>query len=53
VEVSLDVIWLVNEHGNYEQTTDRDFLLKYFEPIEISDKSDFYGSGKSRFERLP
>jgi len=47
------VIWLVDEHGNYEQTTDRDFLLKYFEPIEISDESDFYGSGKSRFERLP
>jgi|SRR5260370_1920889 len=26
----LDCIWLVNEEGEYEQTTDRKFLLKYF-----------------------
>src|SRR4029077_6880782 len=25
----LDCIWLVNENGKYEQTTDRDFLVKY------------------------
>jgi hypothetical protein len=36
----LDVIWLVNERGQYEQSTDRDFRLKYFEPVEISDESD-------------
>jgi hypothetical protein len=27
----LDCIWLVNENGEYEQTTDRKFLLKYFD----------------------
>ena len=27
----LDTIWLVDELGKYEQTTDRDFLLKYFQ----------------------
>ena len=29
-------IWLVNENGKYEQTTDRDFLLKYFEIERLS-----------------
>ena len=33
-----DCIWLVNEKGEYEQTTDRAFLLKYFDPLEISDE---------------
>jgi hypothetical protein len=27
----LNCIWLVNENGEYEQTTDREFLLKYSE----------------------
>lgn len=48
----LDVIWLVNESGRYEQTTDRSFLLKYFEPIQISDESDLYGERKPQFEAL-
>jgi hypothetical protein len=48
----LDVIWLVNEQGKYEQTTNRDFLIKYFEPIEISDETDLYGAGKPQFESL-
>lgn len=49
----LAVIWLVNEHGTYEQTTDREYLVRYFEPIEISDETDLYGDGKAPFERLP
>lgn len=48
----LDVIWLVNEEGKYEQTTDREFLVEYFEPIEISDESNFYGEGKPQFGPL-
>jgi hypothetical protein len=48
----LDVIWLVNEKGEYEQTTDRDFLIKYFEPIEISNETDLYGPDKPDFPRL-
>lgn len=48
----LDVIWLVNENGEYEQTTDRAFLLKYFEPIEISDETDLYGARKPNFKPL-
>lgn len=41
-----DCIWLVNEKGEYEQTTDREYVLKYFEPLEISEETDFYGDGK-------
>ena len=48
----LDVVWLVNEQGKYEQTTNRDFLLKYFEPIEISNETNLYGIGKPQFEPL-
>src|SRR6516165_8570173 len=32
----LDCIWLVNEDGEYEQTTDRESLLKYFEIERLS-----------------
>jgi hypothetical protein len=31
----LDCIWLVDEDGEYEQTTDRESLLKYFENAVI------------------
>jgi hypothetical protein len=48
----LDVIWLVNERGKYEQTTDRDFLIKYFEPIEISAETDLYGKEKPPFKSI-
>jgi hypothetical protein len=48
----LDVIWLVNQQGKYEQTTDREFLVKDFEPIEISDETDLYGTGKPQFGPL-
>lgn len=48
----IEVIWLVNEQGKYEQTTDREFLLKYFEPVKISDESDLYGSARPQMRRL-
>ena len=48
----LDCIWLVNEDGEYEQTTDRDFLLKYFEIEQLSDERNFYGVGKRRLAKL-
>jgi len=48
----LDCIWLVNESGKYEQATDRDFLLKYFEIERLSDEKNFYGTGKRRLTRL-
>jgi len=48
----LDCIWLVNDNGEYEQTTDREFLLKYFEIERLSDETNFYGTGKRRLAKL-
>jgi len=48
----LDCIWLVNEDGKYEQTTDRTFLLKYFDVDRLSQETNFYGRGKRRFGKL-
>ena len=39
----LDCIWLVNEGGKYEQATDREFLLKYFEIERLSNEKSLYG----------
>ena len=38
----LDCIWLVNESGKYEQTTDREFLLTYFRIERPSDEKNLY-----------
>jgi hypothetical protein len=48
----LDCIWLVNESGKYEQTIDREFLLKYFRIERLSNESNFYGTGKRRLAKL-
>jgi hypothetical protein len=48
----LDCIWLVNEDGKYEQTTDRKFLLKYFEVELLSEERNFYGRGKRRLGKI-
>lgn len=37
----LDCIWLVNEDGEYEQTADRKFLLKYFDIERLSREKRF------------
>jgi hypothetical protein len=48
----LDCIWLVNEEGTYEQTTDRKVLLKYFDVEHWSGEKKFYGQGKRRLGRI-
>jgi hypothetical protein len=48
----LDCIWLVNESGKYEQSTDREFLLKYFRIERLSNETNFYGVGKRRLAKL-
>ena len=47
-EEGLDCIWLVNEEGEYERTTDRKFLLKYFDVEHWSGEKDFFGRGRRR-----
>jgi hypothetical protein len=39
----LDCIWLVNELGEYEQTTDRVALLKHFLILKLSAERDLFG----------
>jgi hypothetical protein len=48
----LDCIWLVNENGAYEQTTDREFLLKYFDVERLSQEKNYYGRGKRRLGKI-
>jgi hypothetical protein len=48
----LDCIWLVNEKGEYEQTTDRDFLMKYFQVERLSQEKKLYGVGKRRLAKI-
>jgi len=39
----LDVIWLVDDNGEYCETTERDFLLKYYKIIRLSREKDLFG----------
>jgi hypothetical protein len=44
----LNCIWLVNEGGEYEQTTDGKFLLKYFDIEHLSEERSLFGRGGRR-----
>src|ERR1700677_2636497 len=48
----LDVIWLVNGKGKHRETLDREYLLKYFQAVKISDETNLYGVGKPQFRPL-
>jgi hypothetical protein len=39
----LECIWLVDDAGDYIQTTDRRTLLMYFDLQRLSHESDFFG----------
>lgn len=39
----LDTLWLVDAAGNYCQTTDKEYLLKYFEILTLGNAVDYYG----------
>ena len=45
----LDCVWLVNDEGKYEQTTDHDYLFKYFDVIHLAKEKSLYGRGKPPF----
>jgi hypothetical protein len=36
-------VWLVNELGEYEQTTDQKSIRKDFEVLDLSNETDLYG----------
>src|ERR1700730_4593268 len=39
----LDCVWLVNDEGIYEQTTNHEFLYRYFDVIHFSNITNWYG----------
>jgi hypothetical protein len=39
----LDCVWLVNEAGEYEQTTDQKSIDEDFEILKLSDETDRFG----------
>jgi len=44
----LDCVWLVNDEGKYEQTTDHDFLYRYFDVIYFTNDTNWYGRRRRR-----
>ena len=46
----LGCVWLVDAAGEYVETTDREFLLRYFEILELSDETDFFGDNRPLLE---
>ena len=48
----LNVIWMVNDDGVYEQATDREYLLKYFEIIKLSRETDLFGDDRPVLGKL-
>jgi hypothetical protein len=48
----LNCIWLVNDRGEYEQTTDRPTLLQHFVILQLSDEHDLFGDGRPALKPL-
>lgn len=48
----LDCIWLVNDRGEYEQTTDHATLLRHFVVDRMSGVTDRYGDRSPRLGRI-
>jgi hypothetical protein len=49
----LDVVWLVNERGDYVATTDHNDLRRYFRVVRRSDETDYFGDGRRPLRALP
>ena len=43
-DCGLATIWLVNADGEYEQTVNRSCLVEYFDILEVSDETDYFGA---------
>ena len=48
----LDCVWLVNERGEYEQTTDHRTLRKCFEVETLSNERDYFGAARKPLRPL-
>ena len=48
----LNCVWLVNDEGEYEQTTDQRMIRKSFEVLERCNEIDFYGKNRPVLETI-
>jgi hypothetical protein len=48
----LDCIWLVNDEGKYEQTTDHEGLYRYFDVIHFTKDANYYGRRRPRLPAI-
>ena len=48
----LNTIWLVNESGQYTWTVDKEFLIKHFEIIALSNETSLYGGKRPHLGKL-
>ena len=48
----LDCVWLANTAGNYDWTTDHEWLYEKFEVLEFSDETDLYGKQGDEIQGL-
>lgn len=39
----LDCVWLVDEHGDYEEAVDQEMIRTHFRVLRLSDETDLYG----------
>ena len=46
-----DLIWLVDDEGNYRWTIDEGFLKKHFEIVELSAEKSYYGKDREKLGR--
>ncbi len=47
----LDCVWLVNDKGQYQETTDHAYLARFFEVEKVSKERSLYGRNRRRFRR--
>jgi len=46
----LELIWLVDDNGEYNWTADNEFIDKYFEIIEPSKERSIYGNNRPKIK---
>lgn len=49
----LDVVWLVDSHGDDGQTGDHAWIEKHFEVVYRSDETSMYGAHRRKLRPLP
>jgi hypothetical protein len=48
----LDCVWLVNDAGEYNETTDQKTIREQFEIVSLSDETDLFGDNRPPLKPL-